>query len=112
MTLLGMPFDRAAYSFGWGNLLAFVHHLPPTSAVYREKYGDASDFASDLKQNMILADVFDAVQFLSYSFAKAHGGKGKKPKPYPRPWTDDGAQHIGSKPIPISEFNDWYYGGD
>ena len=113
MTLLGMPFECAAASFGWANLLTFVHHLPPTSAVYREYYGDASEFSSDLKQNAILADVFDAIQALTYTYAKAHGGKGKKPKPYPRPWrVDDGAQHIGSNPIPISEFNDWYYGGD
>ena len=112
MTLLGMPFERAASSFGWANLVTFVHHLPPTSAVYREMYGDASEFASELKQNMILADIFDAVQFFNYNYAKSHGGKGRKPKPYPRPFADDGAQRIGSDPIPISEFNDWYYGGD
>lgn len=112
MTLLGMPLERAACSFGWGNLKAFVHHLPPTSAVYREKYSDASAFASDLKQSAILADIYDALAAFNYTFAKAHGGKGKKPKPYKRPWTNDNTQRIGSKPIPISEFNDWYYGGE
>lgn len=112
MTLLGMPFECAASSFGWANLISFVHHLPPSSAVYREAYGDASNFASDLKQSAILADLFDAIQALTYAYAKTHGGKGNKPKPYPRPWVTDDAQHIGSKPIPISEFNDWYYGGN
>ena len=111
MTLLGMPFDRAAYSFGWGNLVVFVHHLPPSSALYRAMYGEASDFSSALKQSAILADLFDAVSALNFNFAKTHGGKGRKPKPYPRPWANDNVQKIGSDPIPISEFNEWYYGG-
>lgn len=108
-----MPFDRAARSFGWGNLLAFVHHLPPTSAVYREKYGEPAAFASELKRNMILADIFDVLQTFDYHYIKTTGGKARKPKPYTRPWAvDDGTEHIGSDPIPISEFKDWYYGGD
>ena len=107
-----MPFGCAVDSFGWGNLITFVRHLPPTSAVYREKYPDAYEYASDLKQSAILADLFDAVNGLSYMFAKAHGGKPKKPEPYPRPWANNDVQKIGSEPIPISEFNRWYYGGD
>ena len=107
-----MPFERAADSFGWGNLIQFVHHLPPTSAVYRVKYPEASNFGSELKRNAILADLFDLINGFYYSFTKAYGGKGKKPTPYERPWVSDGAQHIGSDPIPISEFNKWYYGGD
>lgn len=112
MTLLGMPFEFAARSFGWGNLVSFVRHLPSDSAVYRSEYPDAMRFASDLKQSAILADIFDAIAAFNYTFAKAHGGKGHKPKPYKRPWVSDDAQHIGSEPIPISEFNKWYYGGE
>lgn len=112
MSILGMTFECAALSFGWGNLVDFVHHLPPTSAVYREKYGDASNFSSELMHSAILADIYDAIAAFNYTFAKAHGGKGRKPKPYKRPWTDDGVQRIGKDPIPISEFNKWYYGGE
>ena len=75
-------------------------------------YPDAFEFASDLKRNAILADIFDAVTLFTYTFARAHGSKGRKPEPYPRPWASGYAQKIGSDPIPISEFDRWYYGGD
>ena len=61
---------------------------------------------------MMLADAIDGISLLVYTVAKAYGGKGKKPSKYPRPWDVDNAEHIGSDPIPISEFNEWYYGGD
>lgn len=112
MTLLGMPFGCAVDSFGWGALIDFVRHLPPESAVYRAKYSDASRFASNLQRNAILADLYDEIAAFYYSFAKVHGGKGNKPDPYPRPWVSGNAQKIGSEPIPIEEFNRWYYGGE
>lgn len=68
---------------------------------------DMAEWDSRIKQNMILADIFDAVRIFNYSFAK----KGEKPKPYKRPWANS-SQRIGSGAIPIAEFNDWYYGGD
>lgn len=107
-----MTFEQAADSFGWGELVNFSNHLPIDSATCRALKPEESKFASDLQRNAILADLFDAVSAFSAMFAKAHGGKGELPKPYPRPWTKSGAQKIGSKPIPISEFNKWYYGGE
>lgn len=112
MTLLGMAFEQAAISFGWGELLNFSKHLPIDSATHRALKPEETKFASDLQQSAILADVFDVVSALNYNFSKAHGGKGRKPEPYPRPWAARNVQKIGSKPIPISEFNDWYYGGE
>lgn len=111
MTLLGMPFEKAAYSFGWGNLRDFAGNLPQASATYRAINSDMARFGSPIKQSAILADVYDAVTALAYMFAKAHGGKGQKPKPYPRPGDKD-TQRLGSDPIPISKFNEWYYGGE
>ena len=111
MTLLGMPFEQAAYSFGWGNLRDFALNLSTDSATYRALYKEHSRFASPTGQAAILADIFDAIETLAFMFAKAHGGKGPKPKPYPRPGADEG-ERIGKDPIPISEFNDWYYGGE
>lgn len=60
----------------------------------------------------MLADVYDAISALDFMFAKAHGSKsGKRPEPYPRPWRNKG-ERFGKDPIPVSDFNDWYYGGD
>ena len=112
MTILGMTFEQAASSFGWVELVNFSKHLPIDSASQRAIKQDESKFAGDLQRAALLADIFDAINGLSYMFAKAYGGKPKKPKPYPRPWADDGSQRIGSDPIPVSQFNSWYYGGD
>lgn len=107
-----MTFEQAAFSFGWGELINFSYHLPYDSATYRALKLDEYRFASGLQSNAILADVYDAIAALAHMFAKVHGGKGAKPEPYPRPWTSGNAQKIGSDPIPISEFNQWYYGGE
>lgn len=111
MTLLGMPFEQAAYSFGWGNLRDFANNLSQTSATYRALYGETAAFGNNIKQSAILADIYDALMSFAFMFAKAHGGKGQKPKPYPRPGAQ-GDERIGKDPIPIKDFNDWYYGGE
>lgn len=82
------------------------------SATFRAKHEDAATFAAELKQSAMIADLIDGVTALCYMISKTHGGKPQKPKPYPRPWVDSGAKRIGSNPIPISQFNDWYYGGE
>ena len=105
--MLGVPFEVAAYSFGWGNLRDFANNLPQNSATYRALYGETAAFGSDIKQSAILADIYDAITSFAFMFAK----KGKKPKPYPRPGAQ-GSERIGKDPIPIKDFNDWYYGGE
>ena len=107
-----MTFEQAAFSFGWGELINFSNHLPIDSATHRALKPDESKFSTDLQHSAILADIFDVVSGFAYAFSKAYGGKGQKPKQYPRPWANESAQKIGSKPIPISEFDAWYYGGD
>lgn len=111
MTLLGVPFDSAAARFGWGNLRDFANNLPQTSATWRSLHGEEASYASPLQQSAMLADVIDMLSGFAHMFAKAHGGKGQRPEPYPRPWRSD-KQSIGSGAIPISEFDEWYYGGE
>lgn len=110
--MLGMTFEQAVRSFGWGEVANFADHLPEDSATFRAQHKDAYLFSTHLQQSAMLADVIDSISAFAYMFGKAHGSKGRKPEPYPRPWMDGETQRIGSKPIPISEFNDWYYGGD
>lgn len=43
---------------------------------------EIAEWATPLKTNQIVADVFDATAWANYQRA---GGKGSKPKPYPRP---------------------------
>ena len=112
MTLLGMPLEQAAASLGWGNLMDFERHLPHESATFRALHGDAYAFSCDLKRAAMLADAIDVLNGIAYMYSKAHNGKPRKPRPYPRPWEPGDEQRIGADPIPISEFNRWYYGGD
>lgn len=111
MTLLGMPFEQAAVSFGWGNLYDFANNLPQESATWRRLHPDEHKGTSHTAQFELAANTFDAVMMFAHVFAKAHGYKGKQPEPYPRPWARKG-EKIGADPIPISEFNKWYYGGE
>lgn len=108
-----MTFEQAADSFGWGELINFSQHLPSDSATYRAMHEDAARFASELQEAAILADIYDAISMFAYSFAKSNGYKGQKPKPYRRPWGEsEEDKRFGSDPIPISDFYEWYYGGD
>ena len=111
MTLLGMPFEKAAYSLGWGNLYDFANNLPQESATWRRMHPEESRCTDKAGQFELAASTFDAVMMFAHLFAAAHGYKGKQPKPYPRPWASKG-QKFGSGPIPISEFEQWYYGGE
>lgn len=104
-----MTFEQAAFSFGWGELVNFSKHLPLNSATYRALKPDEYKFSADLQRSALLADIFDLIGVFIHMFAKKGS---EKPKPYPRPWVKGNVQKIGSDPIPISEFNKWYYGGE
>jgi hypothetical protein len=100
-----MTFEQAASSFGWGELVNFSRHLPLSSATHRALNSDEYRFSTDLQRNEILADIYDV---LATVFCK----EGENPMLFPRPWDTGRSQRIGSDPIPISEFNKWYYGGE
>lgn len=100
---------------GWDCVINFVAHLDETSATFRARHPEEAMFASRLKQAYILADLFDAIRGFEHTSIAIHTPKGRAapspPKRYPRPGVDDGVQRIGKGAIPISEFEDWYYGG-
>lgn len=112
MVYLGMTLDQAVSSFGWGAICDFARHMPLDSAVYRARNADEARYASALQQSAMLADIYDALNWLVYLYTKVHSGKPKKPESYPRPWKSksDGAQHLGKGAIPLRDFNKWYYG--
>lgn len=107
-----MSFERATQIHGWGELINFADNLPLDSRTVYAKNREVFDFASDLKRNAILADIYDAIAMFLHSFGKVHGSKSPKPKPYKRPWLSESEHHIGRGAIPISEFEKWYYGGE
>ena len=94
-----------------GALLAFVRHLPPDSALRREMDPDTAWLTGE-PTPMLLAAIYDQLSWLQYTIVKANGGKPMKPRPLKRPGVRDSVQKVGKSPIPISDFDEWYYGGD
>ena len=85
-------------------LLSFINYLPMDSQLRQamDPQDEVGEWSTTKKTNMILADLFDV-------FVSAHTKKGHKAKQYPRPKQK---RKIGSDAIPISEFWDWWNGGD
>ena len=85
-------------------LLSFINYLPMDSQLRQamDPQDEVGEWSTTKKTNMILADLFDV-------FVSANTKKGHKAKQYPRPKQK---RKIGSDAIPISEFWDWWNGGD
>ena len=85
-------------------LLSFINYLPPDSQLRQamDPQDEVGEWSTVKKTNIILADLFDV-------FVSANTKKGHKAKQYPRPKQK---KRIGSGAIPISEFWDWWNGGD
>lgn len=89
---------------GKAALISFIRYLPPDSVTYQETHpkDEYGEWFTTMKTNAILADIFDA-------FVAANTRKGRQVKTYPRPKKK---QTIGKGAIPVSEFWDWWYGGE
>lgn len=85
-------------------LLSFINYLPPDSELRKamDPQNEFGEWHTTMKTNVILADLFDV-------FVKANTKKGRKAKTYPRPKQ---RRKIGSGAIPMSEFWDWWNGGE
>ena len=112
MRLLGCTYEQARARFGWRGLLDFLQHLPLDAATVAEVAPDVSTRAVEVQKTELLASIFDALAWLQFSLVKHWGGHPERPKPYPLKWREDkGAKRYGRGAIPVSEFNNWYYGG-
>ena len=111
MTKLGIRIEDVPSTIGWSSACRFVRHLPPDSAVSRHLMGDAASFM--YRTPWVLADIFDALAVLHLSYLKRNGSPSAQPaQPYPRPGAKPSGQSFGKGAIKISDFDDWYYGGD
>lgn len=114
-TKLGVPWHAAPSVYGWAELVNFARHLPEDSATWRALEPEASAWASRVGIVTALAAVYDAVMGTQHILATrwaAEGYKPKPPKPFPLPWRKGRAdeRHFGRDPIPVADFEAWYYG--
>ena len=106
MTRTGRTLDEYMSMGAAGRLalISFIGNLTPDSAL-NQAMNPKDEFGAwytTAKTNVILADLFDI-------FVAANTKKGRKANEYPRPRKH---QSIGKGAIPISEFWDWWTGGE
>ena len=111
LTQTGYTFDDIGRTLSWGAFESFLSHVRPDSAIISEENPDVGIWASALKTNAILADIFDVLSLINTNLMAIGSGKrGKMPKPYPRltDRTPDNERHIGSDPLPVDELQKWF----
>ena len=114
LTLTSFSIGDIGTALPWHRFQNFVRHLPAGSALYRELEPDQALWSDGLRTADVLADIFDLLQSFkgTYVNANSKNRKSRNLKPYPRPWLKPKTRHIGKDPIPISEFDKWWKGGN
>lgn len=114
MTRTGYRLHMLGDSLTWSTLGIFVKGLGPDSATYAHMHPDRYAWDSGAAVPWILADLVDALNYLRYEHALANTSKNanrpKEPERYPRPGAEDKQEYyrVGSDPIPISQFKEWW----
>jgi len=69
-----------------------------------------SAWATRVKTNGILADIYDVLSDIRYALITIGGGKPTKPNPYPRPNAKepDNVQRFGKGGLPPDELRAWF----
>lgn len=77
----------------------------PTSAIATALHGTHWSVTDQL-----LAGLYDLLQQANWLLQKLRNPKGNipRPKPLERPWQKSKSQKLGSEPIAISAFDDWW----
>jgi len=92
-------------------LLSFLRRLPAES----ETVSELSQLGGWSRTEMLLARICEGIEVLAW--LTANGGKPKskqteRPKRIVRPGVEPDERRIGRGSISISDFMDWYFGGD
>lgn len=100
--------DDIGRTLSWGALGAFLRRPDLTGEIAKEIDPDIATWATQIKTNIILADIYDMLAMLNANLcAMGSGKKAQKPKSYPRPGDNDKQRIGGKNALPISEFKQW-----
>lgn len=111
ITKTGYTLDDIGSALSWSALSSFISKLDIDSALGRELNPKWADWSTTLKTNLILANIYDALNQLNSNVVAAYSGKKSKPvKPYPRPFElqNENTKHFGSKPMPVNKLREWF----
>lgn len=117
MTSAGHTLADVGRTLSWGALSHFCRYLPPTSQLGKELDGKSAEMAAWLDGSLVaplMAALIDSENFGRWEYAASVSRrKPKKPKQIKTPWsTKDEEQKLGSDPIPVGDFEDWWNGID
>lgn len=103
---VGYEVEDIGCALSWGALGSFIKYLPQDGAVVREMHPEESTWATTVKTNSILADIYDMLVAINANLTAIGSGKpAKRIRPYPRPGhKDEDTQHIGTA-VPVEELN-------
>lgn len=106
LEILHIPITQA-HLVGWGDICNWVKFLGEESHTYKALHPEYQ--APRLLTAEYLACLVDVAAMINFNYARH--GKGKKPDPIYRPWAAPKDKHFGKDPIPVRDFESWYYGG-
>lgn len=112
LTRTGHTLTDVGVSLSWDALASFLMNETADSALARELNGEEyALWATTLKTNGILADIFDMLAQINANLVALGQRKpAKDPKPYPRPGMEEKREdikHFGNGALPKGEFRRW-----
>ena len=113
MRTIGVPLARCDL-IGWQNAITLARQLLSDTGSYtfKAKHPELGQFATTLQTNAMLADIYDLIAAFATMYKAVHSkSRPHDPQRYPRPWIED-SEKIGKDPIPVRDFDAWYYGGE
>lgn len=86
----GLSLEDVGSVLSWDALGDFISKAEPDSALARDMDEEAYKWATSVKTNELLADLYDLMALFRFEMATMLSGKRqKKPTPYKRPRKDD-----------------------
>lgn len=111
LTQTGYELKDVGKSLTWDSLASFLINTEPDTALGRELDPDTALWASTLKTNGLLADIYDMLAQINANLVAIGSHKpAKAPKPYPRPGMNEkreNVKHYGRDAVSKVDFVAW-----
>ena len=104
----GYTLEDVGGALSWSALGAFLHKVEPTSALAQEIEPEVASFASTIKTNALLADIYDLLAQMNANIVAGFSRKRTpRPKRYPRPGDNDKRMIGKNSSMTAGELDKW-----
>ncbi|WP_156175102.1 MULTISPECIES: hypothetical protein [unclassified Leucobacter] len=104
LLMAGRSLDDLGYSLSWRDLQVLVKRWQRTPGTATCESVQGVEHWTVTEQ--LLATAIDALN--TGNWQRGQNRNSPKPKRIPRPWEQSQNQRLGSDPIPLHQFNDWW----